>query len=71
MKNPLLKDIRRVRAQRSKELARDFDRALDESHERLLKLCDVVVCPSGEKRLVLSANKMAAAATVTALAKTE
>jgi len=60
MRDPLLRDIRRVRAQRSKELARNLDRALDESHERAFTWGhDVVVVDfySGEPRLVFAASK--------------
>jgi hypothetical protein len=56
MKDPLLKDIRRARARRSKELARDLDRALAESDARLFTWGhDVVDCSSGEPVLIFMA----------------
>jgi hypothetical protein len=58
MKDPLLKDIRRIRAQRSKDLRRDFKRAVAESNELFYKLCDVVTSPTGERRFVASGPKM-------------
>ena len=58
MKDPLLRDIRRVRAQRSKELARDIDRALEESYARLFTWGhDVVDYSSGEPRVIFVAPK--------------
>jgi hypothetical protein len=57
MQDLLLKDIRRIRAHRSKELKRDFKRAVAESNELLSKLCDVVISPSGERRFLASATK--------------
>jgi hypothetical protein len=58
MQDPLLKDIRRMRARRSKALKRDFKRAMAESNELIYKVCDVVVSPTGERRYVASATKM-------------
>ena len=58
MKDPLLREIRRVRAQRSKALARDIDRALDESHARLFTWGhDVVDYSSGEPQVIFVASK--------------
>jgi hypothetical protein len=58
MQDPLLRDIRRIRAHRSKELKRDFKRAMAESNELIYKLCDVVISPTGERRFVASGTKM-------------
>ncbi len=58
MQDPLLRDIRRVRMQRLKELKRDFKRAIEESNARLLKLCDVVTSPTGKQRFFGSEKKM-------------
>lgn len=58
MQDPLLRDIRRIRARRSKELSRDFKGAIAGSNERLLRVCDVVVSPAGEKQFVTSKQKM-------------
>ena len=61
MKDPLLKEIRRARARRSKELVRDIDRALDESEARLFtRGHDVIDCSSGEPGLVFVALKNSA-----------
>ena len=49
MTDPLLEDIRRVRAQRSIELAQDFDRAWNESRRRQFTLGVRVVSYSGGK----------------------
>lgn len=58
MKDPLLRDIRRVRAQRSKELARDIDRALEKSHARLFTWGhNVVDYSSGEPQVIFVAPK--------------
>jgi hypothetical protein len=58
MKDPLLRDIRRIRARRSRELARDLERALDESDKRLFTWGhDVIDCSSGEARLIFVAPK--------------
>jgi hypothetical protein len=57
MQDPLLKDIRRARAERSKALKRDFKGAIAESNELFYKLCDVIVSPTGERRYVASAEK--------------
>jgi hypothetical protein len=59
MQDPLLKDIRRARAQRSKELARDVHRALQESYERSFTLGhDVVTVDpfTGEVHVLFVAN---------------
>jgi hypothetical protein len=56
MKDPLLRDIRRMRAQRSRELARDFDRALERSHARLFTWGhDVVDYSSGKPEVIFVA----------------
>ncbi len=60
MQGPLVKHIRRVRAQHLKELKRDFDRTIAESNERLLRICDVVISPTGERQFVASKEKMIA-----------
>ena len=61
MQDPLLKDIRRARARRSKELVRDLERALDESDARLFTWGhDVIDCSSGEPVLVFMALKNSA-----------
>jgi hypothetical protein len=58
MKDPLLREIRRVRARRSRELARDIDRALEESHARLFTWGhNVVDYSSGERRVIFVAPK--------------
>lgn len=57
MQDSLLKDIRRMRARRSKALKRDFKRVIAESNELFYKLCDVVISPTGERRFVASAEK--------------
>jgi hypothetical protein len=58
MKDPLLRDIRRIRAQRSKELARDIDLALERSHARLFTWGhDVVDYSSGEPQVIFTAKK--------------
>jgi hypothetical protein len=58
MQGPLVKHIRRVRAQRLKELKQDFHRAIAESNERLLRICDLVISPTGERQFVTSKEKM-------------
>ena len=56
MKDPLLKAIRRVRAQRSRDLARDLRGALEESRRRVFTHGhDVIDCSSGEPRLIFMA----------------
>lgn len=56
MNDPLIREIRRVRAQRARELARDLERALDESDARLFTWGhDVIDCSRGEPRLVFAA----------------
>ncbi len=61
MKDPLLRDIRKARARRSKELARDIDGALERSHTRLFTWGhDVVDWSSGEPVLVFVALKNSA-----------
>ena len=56
MSDPLLRDIRRVRAQRSRELTRDVHRALAESRERVFTFGhDVYDCSSGEPVLIFKA----------------
>jgi len=58
MQDPLLRDIRRMRARRSRELARDIERALDESDKRLFTWGhNVIDCSSGEPRLDFVAPK--------------
>jgi hypothetical protein len=58
MRNPLIEEIRRARARRSKELARDIDRAFAESDARLLKLGRVVGdVSSGNWHIVFDAAK--------------
>ena len=64
MKDPLLKDIRHARARRSKELARDIDRARDESDAQLFTWGhDVIDCSSGEPRLIFAAPRKPAPTT--------
>lgn len=59
MQDPLLRDIRRARAQRSRELARDVHRALAESYEQAFSDGHdlVKVDPrTGEVRVLFVAN---------------
>ena len=59
MQDPLLRHIRRARAQRSKELARDVHRALQESYERsFTRGHDVVTIDpfTGEMRVLFRAD---------------
>jgi hypothetical protein len=41
-------------------MKRDFHRAVAESNERLLRICDVVISPTGERQYVASKEKMIA-----------
>ena len=60
MNDPLLRDIRRVRAQRSRELTRDVHRALEESRQRTFTCGhDVYDGSSGEQRLIFKALRFA------------
>ncbi len=61
MNDPLLKDIRRIRAQRSRDLARDLPRALAESRRRDFTFGRVVVDrSSGQPRLIFKMLRPAA-----------
>ena len=56
MYDPLLRDIRRARARRSRELTRDVHRALAESRERTFTCGhDVYDGSSGEQVLIFKA----------------
>ena len=58
MKNPLIDFIRQVRAERSKELARDLKGALEESRRRTFMMGhDVVSFTSGERRVIYKAPR--------------
>jgi len=55
--DPLLEDLRRVRARRSRELARNFDRAMEESYRHQFTLgVDLVDLSSGEPRVIFKAS---------------
>ena len=72
MRDPLLKDIRRVRAQRSRELTRDVQRALAESYEQAFSDGHdlVTVDPrTGEVRVLFAANPGKAARPLSGLEK--
>ena len=58
MRNPLIDEIRRVRAKLSKELAEDPEKVFARWSELRLKICDVVISPTGEEHYVASATKM-------------
>ncbi len=58
MRDPLIDEIRRVRAKLSKELAEDPDKVFARWRDLRLKICDVVVSPTGERRYIASASKM-------------
>ena len=59
MRNPLLDEIRRVRAKRACEWAQSPDRDyVAESRELLLKVCDVVIDEQGNRRYITNAAKM-------------
>jgi hypothetical protein len=58
MHDPILDELRRVRLQLSREMAKDvhgFMTRLNESHR---KVCDVVISPTGEELYVPSPQKM-------------
>ena len=59
MRNPLIAEIRRIRAKQALERARNPHRdEVAESYELLHKVCDVVVSENGERHYVASATKM-------------
>jgi hypothetical protein len=58
MRNPLIDEIRRVRAKLSRELAEDPDKVYARWNDLHHKICDVVISPTGERRYILSAAKM-------------
>ena len=58
MRDPLIAEIRRARAKLSKELEQDADKAMARWEDLRLKICDVIVTPTGERRYVASAVKM-------------
>jgi hypothetical protein len=58
MKDPILREIRRVRARRSIELGRDVRRAMEESRRRQFTLgLDVVDLSSGKRRVIFKAPR--------------
>jgi hypothetical protein len=58
MRDPILRELRRVRARYLTEMERDIHRSAAKSNELLYKVCDVVVSPTGERQFVTSAKKM-------------
>jgi hypothetical protein len=58
MRDPIIDEIRRVRAKLSKEMAEDPDKFFARLNDLHHKICDVVVSPSGERRYITSAAKM-------------
>ena len=58
MRNPLIAEIRRVRAKLSRELAEDPEKVFARWRDLRLEICDVVVSPTGEQRYIASATKM-------------
>ena len=55
MQDPILRELRRVRARYLREMEEDMHRSAAKSNEVLHKLCDVV---TGEQQFVLSAKKI-------------
>ncbi len=58
MQDPILRELRRVRARFLKEMEQDMHRSAEKSNELLHKVCDVVISPTGERQFVVSAQKM-------------
>ena len=59
MRNPIIDEIRRIRAKMDGKRAQNPNRDyVAESHELLLKVCDIVVSENGERRYVTNWNKM-------------
>ena len=59
MRNPILDEIRRIRAKRAMDWAQDPDRDyVAESRARLLKVRDAVIDGNGKVRYVTNAKKM-------------
>jgi glutamyl-tRNA reductase len=58
MQDPILRELRRIRARYLKEMRADMHRSAAKSNEVLDRLCDVVISPTGERHFVLSATKI-------------
>jgi hypothetical protein len=59
MRNPLISEIRRIRARMDRERARNPDRdEVAESRELLLKVCDVIIDDQGKPRYITNGKKM-------------
>jgi hypothetical protein len=59
MYDPILRELHRIRARFLKEMEEDMHRSAEKSNELLYKVCDVVISPTGERRFITSAKKMA------------
>jgi hypothetical protein len=58
-RNPLIAEIRRIRAKMDRERARHPDRdEVAESHALLLKVCDVVIDEQGKTHYITNGKKM-------------
>jgi hypothetical protein len=59
MRNPLIDEVRRIRAKMDREWARNPGRdEVAESRALLEKVCDVIVSENGERRYITNATKM-------------
>ena len=58
MRDPILSELRRVRARYLKEMEQDIHRSAAKSNELLHRVCDVVLTPTGEQQFVISARKV-------------
>jgi hypothetical protein len=59
MRNPILSELRRIRARHSREAAKmKPGQAVAESYARREQICDVVISETGERRYIASATKM-------------
>jgi hypothetical protein len=59
MRNPLIAEIRRIRARMDREWARNPNRDyVAESRELLLKVCDVIIDDQGKPHYIANGKKM-------------